>query len=187
MRLKMTRLIAAIGCLFFITGSPKAQNCIPTNINGAVINLACNQVCNNLNFQIPHIKGTGDYVVSSIPYNPFPYITFAPALVLPCTDQDDKYFDITTLPFQFCFYDSVFSKLVISTNGYVSFDTLNALRGSNWSLNTGIQLPFEGTGAQGVAGTCPIPSGVRLPKAGIFGAYCDIFPQSSDGLYKIEL
>jgi gliding motility-associated-like protein len=186
MRLKMTRLIAAIGCLFFITGSPKAQNCIPTNINGAVINLACNQVCNNLNFQIPHIKGTGDYVVSSIPYNPFPYITFAPALVLPCTDQDDKYFDITTLPFQFCFYDSVFSKLVISTNGYVSFDTLNALRGSNWSLNTGIQLPFEGTGAQGVAGTCPIPSGVRLPKAGIFGAYCDIFPQSSDGLYKIE-
>jgi gliding motility-associated-like protein len=185
MRLNLLKQLVAISCFLFLSGTLKAQSCIPTNIGGTTINLLCNQVCSTLVFQIPHIKGTGDYVVSSVPYNPFPYVTGAPPLTLPCANQDDKYFDVTPLPFPFCFYDSIFNSLVVSTNGSVTFDLTNALKGSNWSLNAGIVLPFEGTGTQGTAGTCPTPSGVRLPKAGIFGAFCDIFPQTGTG-YKIE-
>ncbi|MEO6611974.1 MAG: gliding motility-associated C-terminal domain-containing protein [Chitinophagaceae bacterium] len=184
MGLKLLRLLAITGFFIFLSGSLKAQNCIPTNINGTTFNFVCNQVCNDLNFQIPHIKGTDDYVVSSIPYQPYPYVTAAPALTLPCGNQDDKYFDITTMPFSFCYYGNIYNSLVVSTNGSVTFDLSNALKGSNWSMNTGMRLPFEGVGGQG-SGTCPTPSGTRLPKAGIFGAYCDIFPQTGDP-YKIE-
>lgn len=186
MRWKARRLrLIAIAVLFFCI-KLKAQNCIPTGISGTTINLACNQVCTNLNLKIPHVKGSSDYVVSSIPYAPYAFVTGAPSMFMPCANQDDKYYDVTPLPFTFCFYDSTYNRVVVSTNGSVTFDVSNALRGSNYLLNGAVALPYEGTGNQGTAGTCPSPSGVRLPQAGIFGVFCDIIPQASDGTYKIE-
>src|SRR5258705_4640745 len=68
--MKLLRLLTIINFLFFLSGKLAAQNCIPTNINGAVINFACNQPCPGLNFQIPHIKSSDDYTVVSVPYSP---------------------------------------------------------------------------------------------------------------------
>ncbi len=170
----------------FFSGTVNAQSCTPTNINGTSLNFTCLQSCADLNFQIPDIRGTENYVVNAIPYNPLPYVTAAPALTLACASQDDKYFDITNIPFQFCFYGINYSQLSVSTNGAITFDIRNALRGSNYNLNTGVVLPYEGTGSQG-SGSCPNPdNNVRLPLAAIFGPFCDIFPQAGDPNYKIE-
>ena len=62
--------------LLFITDvNVLAQSCVPTNINGTVINLTCSQPCTNLNFQVAHLKSTDEYIVNSIPYAPYPYVT----------------------------------------------------------------------------------------------------------------
>ena len=152
-----------------------AQSCFNTGLNGTVINLPCNQNCVNVPVKIPHLKSTTDYTVASVPYSPFPFTSAAPALNLPgCANQDDKFFDTTFLPFPFCFYDSQYTKLVVSTNGLVTFDMSNALRGSNWSLAANNQIPFAGTGDVGT-GSCPTPNGTLLPRACIMGAYYDIF------------
>ena len=66
--MKPLRLLTIINFLFFLSGKLAAQNCIPTHINGAVINFACNQLCPGLNFQIPHIKSSDDYTVVSALY-----------------------------------------------------------------------------------------------------------------------
>jgi len=186
MRLNYLRLLVLMLVFHFLSGTANAQSCTPTNINGASLNFTCLQACPDLNFQIPDIRGTENYVVNSIPYNPLPYVTAAPALTLGCTSQDDKYFDITNIPFQFCFYGINYSQLSVSTNGAITFDIRNALRGSNYDLNAGVVLPYVGTGDQG-SGVCPDPdANVRLPLAAIFGPFCDIFPQSGDPNYKIE-
>src|ERR1700741_4233237 len=148
MRLKLLRLLIGIGCFIFLSGNLKAQSCIPTNINGATINLLCNQTCSTLVFQIPHIKGTDDYVVTSVPYNPLPYTTAAPGLSLPCANLDDKYFDTSFLPFNFCFYGGNYSRMIVSTNGMVTFDSTNAVKTNTWGLAATNQLPYTGTGTQ---------------------------------------
>jgi gliding motility-associated-like protein len=121
------------------------------------------------------LKSTDDYRVVSIPYTPYQYVTSAPALFyVGCPDdQDDKFFDTTFLPFKFCFFGSQYAKLAISTNGVITFDSTNALKGSNWALGASSAIPYIGSGAQGT-GTCPIPGDTLLPRAAIFGAYYDL-------------
>ena len=93
MRLTLLRISAIVVFIiqFSFTGLSQA-NCISNNLNGTVINLACNQVCTDLVLPIPHLKSTDDYVVKSVPYTPYPYVTSAPPLLLPCANQDDKFF-----------------------------------------------------------------------------------------------
>ncbi len=175
MRPALLRISIAYILSILVSDQLSAQNCFNTGLNGTVINLPCNQNCVNVPVMIPHLKTTDDYKVVSVPYAPFPYTTAAPALSVPgCTNQDDKFFDTTFLPFTFCFYGAQYSKLVVSTNGLVTFDTTNALKGSNWTLTSTNQIPFAGTGGTG-AGTCPTPTGTLFPRACIMGAYYDIY------------
>ena len=102
MRSLLWKILLIAGIVGFWQKNSIAQNCIPTNINGTVINLACNQTCSTFVFQIPHIKGTGDYVLSSIPYNPYPYLS-ASGGESPIIYNDDQYGDIVNMPFPFCF------------------------------------------------------------------------------------
>src|SRR5688572_25628014 len=173
MRLNLQGAILLVGFYLFSPVSSSAQNCFRTGLNGRVINLPCNQTCIDVPLQIPHLKSTDDYRVISIPYTPYQYVTAAPALIYPGCDQDDKFFDTTFMPFKFCFYGKEYTKFAVSTNGIVSFDSTNALRGSNWTLDAGDAIPFTGTGDQGIA-PCPTPSGSLLPRAAIFGAYYDL-------------
>jgi gliding motility-associated-like protein len=146
--------------------------------NRTVIDLPCGTNCTSLKVQVPHLKTTEDYKVISVPYTPYPYVTSAPALVYTqcISGQDDKFFDTSFLPFKFCFYGASYSKMVISTNGFVTFDTTNALRGSHWALSSSSTIPGAGPGSPTTAGlTCPTPSTVvLLPRAAIFGIYQDI-------------
>src|SRR5436190_16949816 len=103
---------------FGITGT-YAQSCVSTN-NNKVINLSCGLSCGNVNLQVPDLRTTSDYTIATIPYTPYPYTTtFGNELF--ALYVDDKYSDKITLPFSFCFYDSVFSRLVVGSNGLITF------------------------------------------------------------------
>lgn len=172
MKLKPLRNFAAIGCLLFVSGFLKAQSCIPTNINGTTVNLLCNQVCTTMVFQVPHIKSTSDYTLSTIPYSPFPYLD-------PSGQEsaniynDDQFGDKVTMPFPFCFYDSIFSKLTVGSNGLITFDTTNALCANAYTIpTTSPAIPGTGGGAQ-----CS-QFATYYPRAAIMPAFSDLDPRT---------
>src|SRR4030095_12016804 len=113
MRVTWARAFAMIGCFLFLSGTLWGQNCILTGLNHTTISSSCGQPCRNLSFQIPDIRGTSTYTAVNIPYNPYPYVT-AGATEDPILYDDDKYSAVFSLPFPFCFYDSVYRKAVIS-------------------------------------------------------------------------
>ena len=148
--------------------------------------ISCLQPCLNLKARLPDIRSTESYQVISIPYAPYPFVTAAPLYVLPCiADQDDKYGDIATLPFNFCFFGSTYTKYVLGTNGVFSFDLSNALTGNNYVVSN--PLPFRGTGTPDYSCPAPpFPNGTLYPKLSIMGAYSDLLPDPTDPTYKIE-
>ena len=119
------RAFVMFGCFAFLSIKLFAQNCILTGLNHTSISSSCNQQCRDLTFQIPDISGSSTYTVVNIPYNPYPYVTTG-ATEDPTLYNDDKYSAVFNLPFPFCFYDSVYRKAVISSNGLVTFDTAYA-------------------------------------------------------------
>ncbi|HSU26848.1 MAG TPA: gliding motility-associated C-terminal domain-containing protein [Chitinophagaceae bacterium] len=167
MRLKCLRLFVALSCLFAISGTLPAQNCVPTNINGATINLACNQVCTTISFPIPHLKSSSDYTLVTVPYVPYPYNTPTGSEYTPLY-ADDQYSNLIPLPFTFCFYDSLFNNVVVGSNGLMTFDAANAGCANSWPITT--TIPFAG-------GTICSAGSTYYPKAAIMGAYSDLDPR----------
>ena len=149
-----------------------AQSCVSSN-NNTIINFSCGLNCGNLNLRVPDLRTTSNYAVTTIPYNPYPYTTpFGNELTT--LYSDDVFSSKIALPFQFCFYDSVFSKLVVGSNGLITFDTLNANCFNSWNISPAIPYAL---GTQ-----CPPPGlqgSAYYPKASIMGAYSDLDPRNS--------
>jgi gliding motility-associated-like protein len=137
-----------------------AQLCIPTGIQNTSVNMPCNQLCTNLVFQVPHIKSTSDYVLRSIPFGPLPFLsaTGTQDILLYCDDVFSLKF---ALPFSFRFYDSLFSKVVVGSNGLLTFDTTNSNMPNTWII------------------TNAIPS-ASYARAAIMIAYSDLDPRPPD-------
>jgi len=181
-------LLACLFLSFITTSELKAQSCFNFYV-GNDTTISCLNACLTLKAKIPNIKSSEDYNVISIPYNPYPFVTTAPAYLHPClapgTGQDDKFYAVTTLPFNFCFYGSIATQFVVGSNGVISFNLGDALQGNNYVVDRSI--PWIGAGNQG-SGACPSPDGVSLyPKPSIMGALQDIYPDIGDTAnYKIE-
>ena len=171
MSLKLLKFFLVIGYLLFSPNTSRAQNCIPTNINGAVINLACNQVCSTLTFRIPHIKETNEYVVSTIPYTPFPY-SVGTSNELTSIYVDDNYSGIQNMPFTFCFYGLTYNRFVVGSNGLMTFDLANAAPCGN-SYNQNQTIPY-------ISNNICSNDLAYYPKASIMGIFTDLFPVSSN-------
>jgi gliding motility-associated-like protein len=175
MRLTLLRFSAIVATFFSFLLSAKAQNCIPTNINGAVFNMPCGVTCQNINFQIPHIKSTSDYSVNTIPYNAYPYNN-ASGTEVTSIYVDDKYSPLQSLAFPFCFYGSVYNNFVVGSNGIVTFEQICANASNAYTLTVGgaaQPIPYDGPAA---------PSGIATtyyPRTAIMGAYHDIDPSAS--------
>ncbi len=167
-------LVLSGSCSVMFSGGLSAQNCIPTNINGRVINMVCPQTCSDFIFQIPHIKSSSDYRVNSIPYTPYPYVT-AGGVELSSVYIDDFFSPVIAMPFTFCFYGAQYNNCVVGSNGIITFDPTNANTINAWSLTT---IP-NGTVPQPI----PYSGGIQddnqvtyYPRASIMGAYHDIYP-----------
>jgi gliding motility-associated-like protein len=163
-------IILLLNC--FGISSAYSQNCVTSN-NNTVINFSCGQTCGNVTLQVPDLRTTSDYAITTIPYNPFPYSTpFGNELTT--LYSDDEYSAKIALPFQFCFYDSVFSKLVVGSNGLITFDTLNANCFNAWNITpiipnaSGTQCPSAGQ-----------QNSAYYPRAAIMAAFSDLDPRNS--------
>jgi len=163
--------LSIILSICFGTTGTYSQSCVSDN-NHTVINFSCGLTCGNVNLSVPDLKGTSIYTVKTIPYNPYPYTTLF-GNELNALYSDDVYSSKITLPFQFCFYDSVFSKLVVGSNGLLTFDTLNANCFNGWNITP--TIPFAG-------GTQCSPAGAQgsayYPRAAVMGAYSDLDPRN---------
>jgi gliding motility-associated-like protein len=168
MRLILLRKLMITVCFLFLTRTLKAQNCIPTNINGTVFNFVCNQVCADLNFQIPHLKSTDDYTLVTVPYAPYPY-TSPFGVEDNNLYNDDEYSFLINLPFPVCFYGSIYNTGVVGSNGLITFDPANASCGNAWPITQ--PIPFAG-------GTTCDANITYYPKASIMGAYSDLDPRT---------
>lgn len=173
MRPAFLKLNAAIICFLSVSLSLQAQNCFNTGLNGSVINLPCNQNCVNVPVQIPHLKSTSTYTVNNVPYAPYAYVTAGGTEDLDIYD-DDTYSDLFSLPFNFCFFDSIYTKVVVGSNGVITFDETNGTGTCLNAFTTSLAIPNTGTGAQ-----C-VQFGTYYPKASIMGIYTDLDPTASE-------
>lgn len=167
------------GCLLLLNPKAFAQSCIPTGFNGMVYDYVCPQSCSTLVKQIPHIKGTEDYTVSTIPHTPYPWVSGTGTELIELY-ADDMYSAVVPLPFSFCFYGSVYNNCVVGSNGLISFDISIANQVNSWSLTT---VP-HGSTPQPVPYAGGVPNDVTstyYPRASIMGAYHDIYPLLNPG------
>lgn len=113
--------------------------------------------CVLLKANYPSFKLTNKYAVSSINYTPYSVTN----KVVIKDNLDDSFSGIINLPFKFCFYGQAYNKLVIGSNGMISFD-INQANQAN-APNISEALPSS-----------------SLPKSTIFGVLQDMYFSLSD-------
>lgn len=120
----------------------KAQPGCPAVSAGNPVTLPCGTSCTTLK-AVPFQTGaTTTYNVSQIPFNP--PVTFNSGTAMPVTG-DDYWSSVVDLPFKFCFFGNVFSSVIVSSNGVVSFDTTYAGNDpASWTIDTTTPAPYDG-------------------------------------------
>jgi hypothetical protein len=102
--------------------------------------LGCNSSCFTLKAKIPNLRGlSDDYSLENVsqisscrPYD-LPEIGGVPTNNV----TDDGYSEVINLPFQFPFYNTNYNQVIVSGNGYLSFDISNTGILSDWNLASG--------------------------------------------------
>lgn len=179
--MKMKQFYCALAAVLFhfLPYEGTAQNCIPTTINGRNITIACPQTCTSIAYQVPHIKSSTDYLVQTIPYQPYTFTT--PGGNEPTEIYvDDKFSHLLNLPFPVCFYGNLFSNFVIGSNGVISFDATQADCNNDYRLDfgppsPGVPQPIPHVGS----GTCVQTNSRKYPAFSIMGPYQDLNPNTT--------
>jgi SprB repeat/CHU_C Type IX secretion signal domain len=95
--------------------------------------VSCEASCLTLNIKVPNVRLFSDnYVVRNISYRPCSFET--PNAPVEDFDIDDRYSPVINLPFDFPFYGSTYSQMVIAGNGVVCFDVSKAGGNCEWDL-----------------------------------------------------
>jgi uncharacterized protein (TIGR02145 family) len=119
----------------------------------SIIDIQPNQ-CFTLISTIPNIKSsTHDYAVKRVTSNDqcfTPYVnpeTYSNPVLFNTTNIDDRYSDVIPLPFSFPFYDdaaSPYNAVVLSSNGFLTFDLPLSNNFSHWDSRTNGNVPSVG-------------------------------------------
>lgn len=162
-------ILIATGILI-ASGVQAQNNCVPIvpNSYSQTVNLPSGVNCTTLSIKVPHLKQSSDYLPQTIPYQPLAYATTA-GTALTALYSDDRFSAVINLPFYVCFYDSLFNKCVVGSNGIVTFDIANANCSNAWDLRNNIPIPYAG-------GTICTTTPEYYPRASIMGGYTDIDP-----------
>lgn len=168
------RRLVVILAFIIVCINSYAQNCFNTGLNNSTFNLACGVTCYNLPIQVPDIRSTDNYVVSQVAYLPFP--THA-GTVVTTSNRDDIYSDVIDLPFRFCFFDSVYEKIVVGSNGIVTFDERRAGEVNAYKVQN--TIPYAG-------GTENNQESPYYPPACIMGVFQDLDPTKNAANRRIE-
>lgn len=136
---------------FYITDAQGNQD---VTIN---CNYPLNGNCLQLIANYPQIKLTDSYTVSSANYSPY---AIANKTVIK-ENLDDLFTNVIDLPFAFCFFGRTYNKLIIGSNGMISFDVNQANQAN----------------APNFTNTLPNQS---LPRESIFGVLHDMYFSTAD-------
>ncbi|WP_417214619.1 T9SS type A sorting domain-containing protein [Bizionia sp.] len=124
-------------------------------------NTDCSTGCSDLTINFPDIQETSNYDVASIPFNPpTNFVGLNNVLEL-----DDRWSDVINLPFDFSFFGSTYSELLISENGAVTFEVENANNFHLWNFTD----------------TLPNNTANAFSQANIFGAMHDMNISNEEG------
>lgn len=135
--------------------------------------LPCGVNCTPIALRVPHIKQTSDYLLQYIPYSIQPLVSASGIELSTFLYDDDEFSEVIPVGFNFCFYDSIFSRAVVGSNGLITFDTSNRAACKNaYTISPTTSLPFA-------SGTQCIQSGTYIPRASILGPYHDIDPSDA--------
>ncbi|MGL2967294.1 fibronectin type III domain-containing protein [Flavobacterium sp. XGLA_31] len=112
-----------------------------TGLNGAdptPITCFATNKCTNLEAIYTDYRETTSYSVSSIPYAP-PYQFNCLANPI-SVNVDDVWSPTINLPFNFCYYGNTYNKVLIGSNGVITFDTTTNTPGgySDWSFSNNL-------------------------------------------------
>jgi gliding motility-associated-like protein len=158
--MKGTRLLLFM-LLAFLESRSQNPASVFTIANRQVV-LSCGTNCTSISAKIPDLKQSDDYIVSSIPYQPFAYAT-ATGNELTSVYADDTLSANISIGFPFCFYGITYPTLLIGSNALITFDTARANTSSSFAISAVDTLP-----------------GLGYPSAAIFGPYQDINPSASN-------
>lgn len=154
------------GCCVFLANAQNPATVF--TIANRTITLPCGTTCTSISAQVPHIKQTNSYVITNPAYVPFAYTTPG-GTVVSAIYIDDTWSPIINPGFNFCYYGSTYSSLLMGSNSAITFDIQRAGQGSGYVITTGT----------------PIPNTAYAPSM-IFGPYHDINPNLSSTNKKIE-
>ena len=169
----MRRILLTALSLAFTIYHSIGQSCVPTSINGSTLTLACGQACTSFTYQVPHLKSTTDYIVSSAPFTPFPNTI---GTEITSIYIDDVYSQQIPMSFPFCFYGQTYNDVIVGSNSILTFEALCAGQNNAYTLTAGgapQPLPYNvGAGPTGIGTT-------YYPRTAIMAAYQDIDPSDN--------
>ena len=179
----MHRVLALLVLALVLTLNPiQAQNSFSFNCTTDTA-ISCTTPCITLKTIIPDIySSTTSYTVNRITdYTCFrPYVNPASQGRSANLTIDDRYSPIIDITFPFSFFGTAYNKLIASTNGFISFDTLKALTFSHFGIlkNGAVLSSLSGTPED-------LPS-TLYDKALIMGPYHDLDPNNSLASQQIK-
>ena len=116
--LKGILIVATCLLLAFVT---RAQPGCPAINPGNNVSLPCGTNCTTLRATPFDAGSTASYSVAQIPYTPFAYT----GGTVVSANTDDVWSAPVQLPFNFCFFDSVYTQVLIGSNSEISFNLAN--------------------------------------------------------------
>jgi len=162
MRIKLLRIVVAVICLFVVSVHSKAQGFSFNCTKDTLIPGCAPGICITLKGIIPDIHSLS----TSYSINPASTVAGCMPVIVQPNDPagtsagvtvDDTYSGMINIGFPFVFFGTVYNSLVVSTNGYLSFDISLAGSASHWQ-NYG-DLP-----------------NAQYDRALIMGPYHDLYP-----------
>lgn len=175
------RRIVLLTLLILSIYTSKSQNMSFTCPRDSI--LGCNAACLTIKGQFPDIRGLGnDYTLKNVSSGSAcrPYVD--PGGPGPSANLviDDRYSQVLPLPFNFLFYGVSYNSIIVSTNGFVSFDVSEANSFSHYGiLNSGGFLSASAGAPQNLPSTL-------YDRAIIMGPYHDLDPSVTQPTQKIK-
>lgn len=155
--------IFSIVILILTSISARAQTGCPSVYAGEDTMPDCGKNCVDLYASYFQTGATNSYEVSQVPFYPQQF-QYAGTQIL--IDIDDTWSAPIDLPFNFCFFGNVYNKVLIGSNGLITFDLTDQGGTCEWDLKDAGQLPNNN-----VQTNC------------IMGPYQDIDPTKQGSIY----
>lgn len=178
----MQKIFLSLLVSFALATPTKSQNSFSFNCRKDTT-IECTTQCLTIKTVIPDIySSTNSYVVDKISARNCFRGYVSPAISGPSSNLtiDDRYSPTIDIGFPFSFYGNSYTKLIASTNGYVSFDTAKKLTFSHFGiLKNGNSL----SSTNGIPED--LPSSL-YDNALIMGPYHDLDPNNSTSTQQIK-